>query len=194
MTRDATHERITPLEPPYSDETAAHLAKTMPSWSKMPPLRLFRQFARHFPMARSLYDLGGLILARGVLEAADREMLILRTCARCGAEYEWGVHAVSYPPRVGINEQQVTATYTSTADDAIFDPRQSLLIRIADELHDTSTLCDATWEAMAASFDEPQCLEILLVAGFYHFISYTVNATQTAREPWAARFPDQHPT
>ena len=142
-------------------------------------------------MACALYDLGGLILARGELEPADREILILRTCARCGAEYEWGVHAVSYPPRVGISDAQVTATYRSTPDDPIFDTRQLLLMQIADELHDTSTLGDATWNAMADCFNEAQCLEVLLVAGFYHYISFTVNATQTAREPWAARFPTE---
>jgi alkylhydroperoxidase family enzyme len=140
-------------------------------------------------MARARSDLGGLILAHGELAPADREILILRTCARCGAEYEWGVHAVSYPPRLGISDAQVAATYRSTPKDPIFDARQSLLIQIADELHDTSTLDDAIWNSMAECFNEAQCLEVLLVAGFYHYISFTVNATQTAHEPWAARFP-----
>jgi len=190
MTDHPTPERIAALEPPYPEEAAAYLARTMPAWSKMPPLRLFRQFARHSAMARSLLDLGGLILARGTLDPSDREILILRTCARCGAEYEWGVHAVSYPPRVGISEPQVAATSVSTADDPVFDARQRLLMQIADELHDTATLGDETWQAMESAFDEPQCLEILLVAGFYHFVSFTVNATRTELEPWAARFPD----
>jgi alkylhydroperoxidase family enzyme len=183
-------ERIAPLEPPYEEEVGAHLAKTMPRWSKMPPLRLFRIFARHFPMARALVDLGGFILARGALDPADREIVILRTCARCGAEYEWGVHAVSYPPRVGISPEQVAATFSSGPDDPVFDSRQALLVRISDALHETSTLDDDLWAEAATVFDEPQRLELLLVAGFYHFVSYVVNATRVEREPWAARFPN----
>ena len=182
-------ERMAPLEPPYPDDVAAHLARTMPSWSKEPPLRLFRTFARNFPMAQAMFGLGGFILARGTLDPADREILILRTCARCGAEYEWGVHAVSYPPRLGIDEKQVAATFAAGPDASVFTERQALLVRISDELHDTSTLCEASWNEAAAVFDEAQLLEILLVAGFYHFISYAVNATGVTRESWAARFP-----
>jgi len=184
-------ERIAPLEPPYPADVAAHLAKSMPSWTKMPPLRLFRLFARNFPMAEALSQLGGFILARGSLDPADREILILRTCARCGAEYEWGVHAVSYPPRLEISQAQVAATVIGDADDSAFDERQSLLVRIADELHDTSSLGDELWQQAAEQFDEAQCLEILLVAGFYHYVSYTVNAVGVELEDWAARFPER---
>ena len=182
-------ERIAPLEPPYEKEVGAHLAKTMPKWSKMPPLRLFRIFARHFPLARVLFDVGGFILARGALDPADREIVILRTCARCGAEYEWGVHAVSYPPRLGITPEQVAATSASGPGDPVLSARQALLVRIADALHDTSTLDDELWAEAAGAFDEPQRLELTLVAGFYHFVSYIVNATRVEQEPWAARFP-----
>ena len=66
----------------------------------------------------------------------------------------------------------------------------SALLRISDALHDTSTLDDDLWGEAARVFDEPQRLELLLVAGFYHFVSYTVNASRVEREPWAARFPD----
>jgi len=34
-------------------------------------------------------------------------------------------------------------------------------------------------------------LEFMLVAGFYHFISFSVNTLEIEPEEWAARFPDK---
>ena len=161
----------------------------MPAWSEMEPLSLFRTWARHLPLARALRPIGRHVLAEGALEPRDRELLILRVCARCGAEYEWGVHAVSYPPRLGLSEEKVRATRGARADDPIWEPREGLLLRVADALHDTATLDDDLWREAAATWDEAQLLELLLVVGFYHAVSFTVNALRLPPEPWAARFP-----
>jgi len=182
--------RIAPVEPPYAPEVAAHLEKTMPSWTKMEPLALFRIWARHLELGRALRPIGRLVLAEGTLDPVDRELLILRTCALCGAEYEWGVHAVSYPPRLGITPAQVAASRTGGPGDALWSAREALLLEIADALHETATLSDAIWERAAATWSEEQLLEILLVAGFYHAVSFTVNALRIPGEPWAGSFPD----
>ena len=36
--------------------------------------------------------MAGSLLDRGSISMRNRELMILRICARCGAEYEWGVH------------------------------------------------------------------------------------------------------
>jgi 4-carboxymuconolactone decarboxylase len=181
--------RIAPLEPPYAPEVAEHLAATMPAWSKMEPLALFRTWARNLPLAVALRPIGRLVLADGALDPRDREILILRVCALCGAEYEWGVHAVSYPPRLGIPPEKVRASATARADDPLWSGREVLLLRLADELHATSRVGAALWEELAAVFRPEELLELLLVAGFYHAVAFTVNALELPPEPWAARFP-----
>jgi alkylhydroperoxidase family enzyme len=185
-----TAERIAPLEPPHDPETAAHLAALMPKGWDGPALRLFRVWAKHLPMAEALRGVGRYVLAKGTLAPRDRELLILRTTARCGAEYEWGVHAVFFPARVGLDAATVAATRTGAADDPAFTPRDRLLVALADALHDTSDLPDALWREVAAAWSEVECLEMLLVCGFYHLVSYTANATRLAREPFALRFPE----
>lgn len=182
--------RIAPIEPPFAPETAAHLAALMPkSWSG-PALALFRLWARHLPMAEALRGVGRYVLANGTLAPRDRELLILRTCARCGAEYEWGVHAVFFPARVGLSPGQVAATAVGTPDDPAFeDERDRLLLRAADALHETATIPEPLWQALAAALDETQRLELLLVCGFYHLVSFTANAARLPNEPFAARFP-----
>lgn len=182
-------ERIAPLDPPFPPEIEAHLAALMPKGAPVPPLRLFRLWARHLPLGESLQALGSYILGRGRLDPRDREILILRTCARCEAEYEWGVHAVSFPPRLGMSPETVQATASATPSDPVWTEREALLVRLADELHDTARVSDALWARLAAGWDEVELLELVLVVGFYHFVSFTANATRVDLEPWAARFP-----
>src|SRR5215470_19717148 len=108
--------RLAPLEPPYSEEIAATLASMMPPG--VPPLRLFRTIA-HNPRvlgkirASNLLDLGSL-------ERRHREIVILRTTARCGCEYEWGVHVSFFAARVGLGAAEQAATVHGSADDPVW--------------------------------------------------------------------------
>src|SRR5271166_2354923 len=96
--------RIAPIDPPYSPETQELLAKWMGS-AEQDPLLLFRTLAVHHELASRMRPLGAGILGHPRLDPRERELLILRTCARAGAEYEWGVHAVVFGGRVGLSEQ-----------------------------------------------------------------------------------------
>jgi alkylhydroperoxidase family enzyme len=186
--------RIAPLEAPHPPEVADHLRRAMPARAPVEPLALFRLWARHLPMAEALFALGSYNLGRGTLAPADREIVILRTCARLDAEYEWGVHAVSFPARLGIPEAVVAATRTAASDDPVWNERQALLVRLVDELCETARVGDALWAALAERWSDVQLLELLLVAGFYHVVAFTVNAVRLPNEAWAARFPAPAPS
>jgi 4-carboxymuconolactone decarboxylase len=181
--------RIAPLEPPYSEEVAAMLAKWMPPGAAIDPLRLFRTLSLHATLSDRMRPLGAAILGRGTIGARARELLILRTCARCGAEYEWGVHVTAFAASAGLDDERVRATVARAPGD-LGDAPDDLLLRFADELHDTSTISDGLWAAMKGQWSDAQLLEMIAIAGFYHLISYTVNAARIEREPWAARFPE----
>jgi alkylhydroperoxidase family enzyme len=184
--------RIAPLAPPYQPDAEMLLHKWMPPGSPVEPLRLFRTLARHNEFASRMRPLGAGILGHGRLEPRDREIIIHRTCARTGAEYEWGVHAVIYGKPLGLSEQQLRATVHGNAEDPAWSEQDALLIRLADELHDTCRVSDALWEALEARFNAEQLLELLIVAGQYRLISYLINGAQVQREPWADRFPPSH--
>ena len=113
MTRTATGPRIAPIEPPYDAETEAQLTKWMPPGSGVEPLILFRTLSVHPELASRMRPLGAAILGHGLIEPREREIVILRTCARCGAEYEWGVHAAAFGSAVGLTEEQIAATASS---------------------------------------------------------------------------------
>src|SRR3712207_9476770 len=83
--------RSAPLPEPYPPEVAERLAALMPPGQE--PIRLFRTFVQNLPMAAGLNAWGRYYLSRQLsLGVRDRELVIDRTTARCGCDYEWGVH------------------------------------------------------------------------------------------------------
>jgi 4-carboxymuconolactone decarboxylase len=190
MAKTSSAPRIQPVEPPYEDGIAEQLAKWMPPNAPVEPLALFRTLVVHPELASRMRPLGSALLAHGLLERREREIVVLRTCARAGAEYEWGVHAVAFASSVGLTQDQVEAT-AGRADDPAWSDRDRLLLHLADELHDTNTLSADLWDQLVAEFSSPELLELIVTAGWYRTLSYVINSIQIEHEPWAARFPKQ---
>ena len=180
-----TSTRLAPLEPPYADATAATLASMMPPG--VPPLLLFRTIA-HNPRVLEKIRASNL-LDRGSLERRQREIVILRTTARCGCEYEWGVHVSFFAAKVGLGDAEVAATVHGGAEATVWTQPERALIRLVDELHDTAHFSDALWTELRRHFRDDQLVELVVLAGFYHTISFVVNGLGVAREPSAPRFP-----
>jgi 4-carboxymuconolactone decarboxylase len=185
----ATEPRIPPLEPPYEPALEEMLKKWMPPASPIEPLALFRTLAVHEELASRMRPLGAGILGHGRVEPRDREIVIHRTCARTGAEYEWGVHVIAYGKPLGLTDEQIAATVHGAADDPAWSAQDALLVRVADELHDTCGISEALWTALAERYPNDQLLELVITAGWYRLLSYVINAAHVEREQWAARFP-----
>jgi alkylhydroperoxidase family enzyme len=182
--------RIAPVEAPYDPEVQQQLERMMPAG--VPPIALFRTFVRNLPMTRAMHQWGRYELGRELsLSMRDREIVIDRTCSRCGCEYEWGVHLAFFAERVRLDPDQVSSLTVGRADDSCWtDDRDRLLIQAVDSLHERSDLPDALWTRLAEVFTEAQLLDLLLLCGWYHAISYTANATRLTCEPGAPRFAD----
>jgi len=189
MSQIAEQPRIAPLQPPYTPDIEASLRKWMPPGSDAEPLKLFRTLNVHAELAARMRPLGAGILGHGRVAPREREIVIHRTCARSGAEYEWGVHAPAFGKPLGLSEQQLAATVHGDASDPAWGEGDALLIALCDELHDTATVSDALWDKLAARYAEDQLLELLVIAGWYRLIAYVINGARVQREPWAERFP-----
>ena len=90
---------------------------------------------------------------------------------------------------VGLSQEQVDATVSGNWDDDVWTPRQSLLVRLADELHDTGTAATELWSALAAEWAPPELIELIAICGFYHFVSFMANAPDVELEEAGRRFP-----
>lgn len=184
--------RIAPLEPPYDPRTAEMLARWMPPNAPFEPLALFRTLAVHPELMSRMRPLGSGILNHGRVAPREREIVLHRTCARAGAEYEWGVHAVAFADAVGLTADQLAATAAGAdaAGAACWSPADALLVRLADELHDTNTVSDPLWVQLTTLYTDDQLLELIVTAGWYRMLAYVINAARIPLEAWAARFPD----
>jgi len=183
-TRAAASPRIQPLEPPYEPEVEAYLAKLMPPGSGIEPLKLFRTLAVNFDVASRMRPLGAGLLAHNTIQPRERELVILRTTALSGAEYEWGVHATFFKE---LTDEEIRGTVPGQRHG--WSKRDALLIRLSDELNDTATVSDDLWDELRRHWSDPQLIELLVLAGWYRTISYVINAAQIEPEPWAAAPP-----
>jgi alkylhydroperoxidase family enzyme len=153
-----------------------------------PPLRLFTTLAR-VPRVWERFRAGSL-LDRGPLSLRHREIVINRTCARCGCAYEWGVHVGFFAERVALTPEQLRASVHGDAEDAAWSTdEERALIRMVDELHDSAHLSDEVWDRLAAAFPVEQILELIALVGFYHTVSFFANGLRLPSEPHGVPFP-----
>jgi 4-carboxymuconolactone decarboxylase len=180
--------RLKPLDPPYDHKVASTLDRLM-GGIDAPALALFRTVAHNPQLLDKLRSTGTYLLNFGTLDPLDRELAILRTCARCGSEYEWGVHAALFAESVGLTDEQVDATVTSGPDHPVWSNQQASIVRLVDELHDRSTVSDDLWRELAAGWSPAQLVELVGLVGQYHVVSYFTNAFGVELEDFARSFP-----
>ena len=177
--------RIAPLEPPYAPEIQDQFDRIMRG---APPLMLFRVMAGN---ARAWEKFrAGSLLDRGPLSLREREIVIDRTCALTGCEYEWGVHVATFADAAHLTAEQVRATVLGSADARCWSESERALIGAVDALHHRATLSNAEFAALSAHFDDARIFEIILLCGFYRTVSYLANGLDLPLEEKAARFPN----
>lgn len=184
MSQEFPAQRIAPIAPPYEASLAANFARIMPPGRE--PLNLFRTMARSPRVLQRMF--AGSLLDKGAIGLRDRELVILRTCARCASEYEWGVHVTFFAEQAGIGKEQVAATLA--ASPAVFEGRDRLLLELVDDLHDHARIPDELWARLEKEFTPEQLLELIALTGYYHTISFLTNGLRIGNETYAARFGD----
>ena len=185
---------IAPLEPPYAADVAAALSCIHPYDSWREPLKLFRTMVRSLRLCDPMFAFARFMLGRNTAIAASydlrtRELVIDRVTARCGCEYEWGVHMAAYGEKAGITPAQAYSLVHGDCTDAFWTDEDRATLTFVDELHDHGRVSDATWAAMRVRFSDATLIELLVLAGWYHAIAYLASSAQVELESWAYRFP-----
>lgn len=177
--------RLAPLEAPFPPSVAPDLEAMMPPG--VPPIALFRTLA-HNPRVLSRIRHGNL-LDRGSIDRRTRELIILRATARCGSEYEWGVHVAFFAERVGLGREEVDRTVLAPPGCADWDEADRDLVDLVDELHDEGRVPDDLWCRLAGRFAPDQLVELVVLVGFYHTIAFVTEAFRIEPEAGTPRFP-----
>lgn len=179
-----TLPRIAPLDAPYPADIRSAFDVVMRG---APPLLLFRVVARNARVLARM--MAGGLLDRGSVSLRQRELMILRTTARCSAEYEWGVHVAAFGDKAGWTPGELRASVHGAADDPAWTLDERLIVRLADALHDANDVDDALWADLRGAFGDDQLVELVMLAGLYHAVAFTVRAFRIPLEPNAPRFP-----
>lgn len=182
--------RIAPGQPPFPHTLEAYLKRA--ARQGVPPLVLFTTLGRS-ERTWSRFSAGSLLDRASPLTLRNRELVINRTSARTGCEYEWGVHVWLFAERAGLTRDEVAATLSEPLDASAWCEKEAALLNAVDALHDRSTLSDREFEDLSRHYREDQVLEILQLAAFYHQVAYFANGLALPLEPSAARFADYQP-
>ncbi|WP_432189738.1 carboxymuconolactone decarboxylase family protein [Streptomyces sp. Tue6028] len=178
MPLNSKQPRIEPLAPPYDEETAAALDLLGP------PIQLFRVWARRPELARGVAGWGRYYFSRrSALTVRRRELVIDRTTALCGADYEWGVHVAVFAGKAGLDAEQLASLASGMPADDCWDADDRAVLEAVDELHRTCDLRDETWGSLVAVAGEDAALEVVLICGWYHAVSFAVRALRLPLEP-----------
>lgn len=151
------------------------------------PFNIYRTLAHHPTMVREWLGFADALRFEAKLRGRDREILILRTGFNCHCEYEWGQH-VPYARTGGIAEEELAALTKPISSHAWSD-RDRALLAAADELHATSDLSDASYAGLAVHFQNDELIEVVLLVGQYHLVSYVLNAFRVERDEGLQPFP-----
>ncbi|MCB2076200.1 MAG: carboxymuconolactone decarboxylase family protein [Novosphingobium sp.] len=115
------------------------------------------------------------------LAPRDLEILILRTGRLVKSGYIWGEH-VNFAKNAGVTDDEI-AWLVEGSKAPGWNERDRAVVRLAEELHETSEVSDETWATIAAHFSDKQIIELLMMAGFYHEVAYLYNAMRVRLIP-----------
>lgn len=177
--------RIDPLSPPYVPATQAAFDAIMPPG--VAPLILFRTLSRDPRLMERLR--GGSLLDKGNLTLRQREIVIDRTTALCGGEYEWGVHVAFFADRADLDDAMIRSLARGGSGDACWSDVDRLLIDICDGLYRNDDIGDELWTRAASTFTPEALMEIVMLSGAYRTISCLVKTMRLPLEPFAPAFP-----
>jgi hypothetical protein len=181
--------RMEPLAPPYASEVQAVLDRLPVDWA--PPFVHYTILARD-PRLLSAYLQSVAYISPSHLTVHQREVFLLRVCGRCRNAFEWCLRAHYFADAAGLTEAELHASVHGDARGAMWTSNDRLLLRLADELHDTASISDQLWSDLHVDFTDEALLQLLLMAGHYRTNAYLAKGLKLPVDPRASRpFPER---
>ena len=151
---------------PYVDpETAPQEIRDI--LTRLPrPLNIFKLMAHAETNFRPLLRLGTSILTEQKLAASLRELAILLTAHRCGAEYEWVQH-VAIAKAVGVTDAQVEALAADRLDAECFSATERAVLTASVDIVRDGRMPEAHFDALTQHLSTREIVELVLAVGFY---------------------------
>ena len=162
----------------WPEEMRAALAALRPAQSRHPlpqtkdrpkALNALGTLARHPALTAAFNAFNGYILFASTLTPRQRELLVLRVAAVRGSAYEWEQHRVLAADN-GIDPVEVERI-AAGPDAPGWAPFDAAMLRAVDELIGAGEVADATWQLLAAEFDDQQMMDLVFTVGAYEILA-----------------------
>lgn len=172
--------RIAPEASPSAEQQEL-LAKTLHTPSGR-PINLFSTLVRHPQLMKRVNALGGLFMVHSNLTPRQREIVILRVAGSVNCAYEQAQH-VSIAQAAGLSSEEIRAVSAGELPPG-WEDRETVLIRMTDELLENLDLSDSTWAELSRHYGERELMELMFLPGFYRMLAgfLTANRVQVDDE------------
>ena len=140
---------------------------------RLPQVHLFTTLGQHRRLFRSWLPFGAVLLGFGRLPRRDTELVILRVGHLRGCEYELQQHR-RIAKRRGIGAETQSKIFEGPLADGL-SARDRVLLAAVDELVDTRTLSQKTWQSLSSYLDQPQLIEFVILTSQYDALAATLN-------------------
>ena len=168
--------RIHPIEPGTRPALADIEQRILAERGRISPLY---QVLLHSPaIAKGWEQMLSAVRNYSSLDAAIRELVILRVAMLNRATYEFDAH-VPHALKAGVPQQAIDATrdLSGTAC-GVWTPPQRLAIEATDALTRELEVPNALFQRIAQQFSEQEQVELFAAIGAYNMVSRFLNAFQ----------------
>jgi alkylhydroperoxidase family enzyme len=169
--------RLPNVEPAGAPPEVREVLEALPR-----PLNVFKLMAHAETNFRPLLRLGSSILTEQQLAATLRELAILATARRCGAEYEWTQH-VAIATAVGVSEDQVAALAADRLEAPCFDARERAVLAATADIVRDGRLPETHFTTLTAQLSTREIVELVLAVGFYMMLARLMVVTDIDPDP-----------
>jgi alkylhydroperoxidase family enzyme len=172
-------QRIDSLRPDQVNEDAMALINRIRDAAGAPPVTgahlpgYFLTMLKHPELLRCHLEMGAAVY-KGALPGRERELAILRVGWLMRAPYEWGEH-VDIGKRNGLTAAEV-ARVIDGPEAPGWSEHDRTILRAVDELVSNQMISDASWAALAKTWDEKQMIEFPMMVGQYVATAFVQNS------------------
>lgn len=174
-----------PLIGEARSDLAAFIARVKAERGKL--INLYRVLLNSPPVAEGWLAFNSTVRYKTSLDAALRELIILRVSILNGAEYQARIHGASHALKAGLSAAHIAAVADWRASD-LFTPAQRAALAWTDAMTRDIEVPDALHEELKRYFDDRAVVEITVLAGAYNMHTRVARALRIDIEP--AQQPD----
>jgi 4-carboxymuconolactone decarboxylase len=168
--------RITPIDAKLQEPLKSKMARIFPP--DRPAPHLYLSVAKNESLFIDMIDMGFItptgLMDRRTIPSRLRELLILRTCAKAGNDYEFDLHVKTISGKMGLSKPEIEDLKNPDIDDDLWPTAERALIAMTDELVQNISLTDEVFERLSGKFSEAELIEMVQLVGLYTTVAMMV--------------------